>query len=205
MLAATAADEVLNPVNWFYGPGTNNPTQPQTTPPPSAVNNTNSDVPGPWLLNTKSGTSLAAFKAFILGLPDKGSGRQIVYDSLSTQWYETSMTLEEAKIVKGFPIVDQMVPNTPLGLVQDAQIETAKSNDAWHLQWLAVPRRLRIQGLRPFPVYHYEKSAGLGSWVYIFETKVDWTHTVRWLHEFILTCLPCLGTPKCAPRTICCE
>lgn len=197
VIGSITVNEILNPLNWLVlgGPDAVKPTQ--TLQPPSSPtgNTTSTDTPLPWLLNTRSGTSLGAFKSFIQSLPDKGSGRQIVYETLSTQWYVTSMTLEEAMIVHQFPIVDQMVPNTPL----DYEVNEAKGAAArplrprdgptvvaaprevpWHLKWLSA-RRTRDVVARNLDndKYIYEENAGQGSYVYLFDAKVDWDHIVN--------------------------
>ncbi|KAL9600416.1 MAG: hypothetical protein Q9219_003169 [cf. Caloplaca sp. 3 TL-2023] len=190
VLATTVATEVANPIYWFYG-SSNNPAQTGKPPPPSLGNSTDSDEPLPWLLNTRKGTSLEAFKSFILTLPDKGGGRQMVYETLPQQWYATRMTLIEAKIVHQFPIVDQMVPNTPIidwelcntGLPKvhplrprdGPSIVTASNRSPWYLRWLSTPQDKPIRSGTESE-YIYEQSAGQGSFVYVLDTAVDWDH-----------------------------
>ncbi len=45
------------------------------------------EFPTEWLIGTKAGTPLLAYKALILSLPDGGTGSQIVYPNLNFQGY----------------------------------------------------------------------------------------------------------------------
>lgn len=147
-----------------------------------------------WLLNTRSGTPVATFKSFILSLPDGGAGRQIVYESLSTQWYVTKMTYLEALIVIRFPIVDQMVPNMPMqGIAQliespvdhtlvrragGATIMTSVTAPP-ALKWISFPRNQALAGEDlSQDEYYWDESEGDGTWVYIIDCKIDWDHNV---------------------------
>ncbi|KAL9059935.1 MAG: hypothetical protein Q9206_001254 [Seirophora lacunosa] len=196
VIVSITANEILNPANWFLlrDPYAIKPSQTSKVPSAPGATSTSTSSPLPWVLNTRSGTSLVAFKAFIQKLPDQGGGRQIVYESLTTQFYVTSMTFEEAMIVHAFPIVDQMVENTPVPFETNAvgktagrphkrangpRIVSAGLGAPTHLRWLSRRRDLAIQGedlTSDLHRYKYEEAAGLGSFVYNFDAKVDWNH-----------------------------
>ncbi|KAL9019778.1 MAG: hypothetical protein Q9185_002922 [Variospora sp. 1 TL-2023] len=198
VILSITANEILNPVNWFLleAPLAVIPSQTSRIPsaPSATSTSTSTSSPLPWVLNTRSGTSLVAFKAFIQKLPDGGSGRQIVYESLTTQFYVTSMTFEEALIVHAFPIVDQMVENTPMsGQAYKARntanrprkrddpprVVRAGPGTPTHLRWFSWRPDLPILGADlsgELQNYKYEASAGQGSYVYCFDTKIDWDH-----------------------------
>ncbi|KAL8974023.1 MAG: hypothetical protein Q9197_001743 [Variospora fuerteventurae] len=198
IILSITANEILNPVNWFLleAPLAVKPSQTSRIPsaPSATSTSTSTSSPLPWVLNTRPGTSLVAFKAFIQKLPDGGSGRQIVYESLTTQFYVTSMTFEEALIVHAFPIVDQMVENTPMsGQAYKARntanrprkrddpprVVRAGPGTPTHLRWFSWRPDLPILGADlsdELQNYKYEASAGQGSYVYCFDTKIDWDH-----------------------------
>lgn len=48
-----------------------------------------------------------------------------------------------------------------------------------HLKWLSLARDRRTQGLDyNHAKYFYGASAGQGSFIYVFDAKVDWDHVV---------------------------
>lgn len=86
----------------------------QTTATATATSATSTATPTAWLLNTVRGTSREAFEDFVSKLPDHGKGNRIIYPALNYQNYVGKMTLEEAKAVSKYPIVDQIVSNDPM-------------------------------------------------------------------------------------------
>lgn len=83
------------------------PTTTTTTTSTSSTSTTSSeiDLPTQWLIGTKSGTSLLAYKALILSLPDGGTGDQITFPNLDFQGYVTEMNQTVASLVNLLPIV----------------------------------------------------------------------------------------------------
>lgn len=59
----------------------------------SSSSTTSSEMykPTEWLVSTKAGTSLTAFKLMILALPDHGTGDQITFPNLDYQGYVCSI------------------------------------------------------------------------------------------------------------------
>lgn len=83
------------------------------------------------------GTSLEEFEDFVRKLPDKGTGRRIIYPSLGYQNYVGKMTLEEAKLVSKYPIGDQIGPNDPM---KDVDADTRHKIDK---RWTRHQHNLR--------------------------------------------------------------
>lgn len=83
-----------------------------------------------WLLNTVPGTSREEFEAFVSKLPDHGGGERIIYPALGYQNYVAKMTVEQAKLVSKYPIVDQMGPNDPVEHLGDDISQDEESNHA---------------------------------------------------------------------------
>ena len=94
--------------NSIYGHGYQHTT---TT---TATESISTAEPKSWLLNTVPGTSREAFEDFVSKLPDRGSGKRIVFPHMKYQYYVAKMTLEEAKAVSKLPIVDQLGSNEPM-------------------------------------------------------------------------------------------
>lgn len=86
----------------------------QHTPTAAATVTSSTATPTAWLLNTVFGTSRESFEAFVSKLPDRGSGKRIIFPAVGYQNYVTKMTLEEAKAASKNPIVDQVYPNDPV-------------------------------------------------------------------------------------------
>lgn len=80
----------------------------------TATSSTSTATPTKWLLNTMRGTSREAFEDFVSKLPDQGSGKRIIFPTLNYQNYVGKMTLQEAKAVSKYPIVDQIGANDPM-------------------------------------------------------------------------------------------
>ncbi|KAL8942644.1 MAG: hypothetical protein Q9216_001557 [Gyalolechia sp. 2 TL-2023] len=193
LLAASNVIGSLVYITSFNGFGTK-PTQTSNPASPAAAA-TSTATPLSWLLNTRSGTSIAAFKAFIQTLPDRGIGKQIVFEKLSCQWYVGRMTLEEALAVHQFPIVDQMVPNDPVQatphfrpadtagqplIPRDDLISIVEYHESpAELGWLSWPRTKSIREFGPNDAqssYRLEVSEGQGTYVYLIDGKVRWDH-----------------------------
>jgi hypothetical protein len=93
----------------------------------SSSSSTSSTLPSasasPYLITTKSGTSMSDFTNFIQTFPDNGQGQQIAYPHVSFQGYITSINSSYAAIVAQNPIVNSVVIDAPLS-------ENANSFDA---------------------------------------------------------------------------
>lgn len=83
----------------------------QHTTATTATESISTAEPKSWLLNTVPGTSREAFEDFVSKLPDRGSGRRIVYPHMNHQYYVAKLTLEEANAVSKLTIVDQLGSN----------------------------------------------------------------------------------------------
>ena len=94
--------------------GNNDGRNGQNTASATAVVSSSTATPTAWLLNTVRGTSREAFENFVGKLPDRGSGKRIIFPRLGYQNYVGKMTLEEAKEVSKNPIVDQIGANLPM-------------------------------------------------------------------------------------------
>ncbi|KAI4262170.1 MAG: hypothetical protein L6R42_002647 [Xanthoria sp. 1 TBL-2021] len=124
---------------------------------------TSTSLPTAWILNTIPGTSVEDFRAFIKTLPDRGSGKQMIFDGSDYQNYVTKMTKEEALIVNKAPIVDMMTRNDP----RYQQMISAPITE--RISFMLSDVRLGYQ-------YHYEQSSGLGSYVYVFDGGFEFRH-----------------------------
>lgn len=200
-IGLVSASNILGPLVYFSsfnGFGTKATQSSNPASPTAAATSTAS--PTQWLLNTKSGTSIEVFKALIATLPDKGAGKQIAYEGLSSQWYTARMTREEALIVHGLPIVDQLVPNRPLDMRFDfvpenttehqllprdeVPIIATKPGAPRFLRQLSTPRNQRVADLDENDINTacmFEESQGKDSFIYIFDVPIRWGHSVSLL------------------------
>ena len=161
----------------------------------TATLSTSIATPTAWLLNTVLGTSKEAFEDFVSKLPDHGSGRRIIFPALKYQNYIAKMTLEEAKAVSKYPIVDQIGANDPMedpdiGAVSEQPksqrnrreiVYKAMSPD--HLRMISLPKNQRVANVNevdpdPAVQYQYEESAGAGSYIYVLDSGFDFDHPV---------------------------
>ncbi|KAL8866340.1 MAG: hypothetical protein Q9174_006363 [Haloplaca sp. 1 TL-2023] len=203
VLASLVANDVVMQALIYYEGSPTKASQ-AAKPPTAAPSASPSSEPREWIFNTVVGTSKEEFDKFIKSLPDKGSGRQIIYPSMNYQWYVTRMTKKEAMVVHRATIVDQLVPNQrlqsslafargnasttdkylapragpgALKLAQESQIDAARMQISW---WRDRP----VPGLYsndPSWAYLHDESAGEGTFIYVFDTKINFDH-----HEFRL-------------------
>ena len=105
------------------------------------------------------------------------------------------MTLEEAKAVSKYPIVDQIGANDPM-IDPDigAEPEEPKpqhnrrevvrdSHSPQHLRIISLPKNQRVASVNEFdpnPAVHYtyDVSGGAGSYVYVLDCGFDFGHVV---------------------------
>ncbi|KAL9626829.1 MAG: hypothetical protein Q9204_007009, partial [Flavoplaca sp. TL-2023a] len=177
--------------------------RPTPVVPPNSTTTTTS-LPTEWILNTIPGTSLKDFRAFIQTLPDRGSGKQMIFDGSNHQNYVTRMTKAEALLVNKAAIVDMMTSNAPVKLRRQKLRRHSLHNRTTGLQsHLLVSRitnpeivrteqRQRYQQMISTPktqsiaamhsdvrygyMYHYERSSGTGSHVYVFDDGFKFQH-----------------------------
>ena len=186
--------------------GTPTPT-PTASASSSASSSSNTAEPTPWIFNTVPGTSVEAFDKFIKTLPDRGQGSRIVFPNLRDQAYVGLMTRAQAIEINKNPIVDQLNEATSEYSWTDAGINsygqynnrsiiesgrhTVSSrapkyefviNDfpERHLQLISWPRNRDFyrQSFVATSKYVREKSDGDGTFVYVLDTGVDFTHSV---------------------------
>ncbi|KAL8810813.1 MAG: hypothetical protein Q9200_002281 [Gallowayella weberi] len=168
---------------------------------PSPKNSTGPSMPREWILNTVPGTSVKDFRDFIQTLPDRGSGRQMVYSHLDYQNYVTRMTREEAMIVSQTRIVDmlslndrvkvglsflndEMAKNLSKALTERADDRIVVKETRYQQKYQAVlshPRNLRISDIPPdretgYYNYAHDETEGRGSFVYVFDGGFKWDH-----------------------------
>ncbi|KAL8635658.1 MAG: hypothetical protein Q9228_006873, partial [Teloschistes exilis] len=115
-------------------------SQTSKTPSSPTATSTSKATPSEWLLNTTAGTSVDAYQNFILTLPDRGSGRQIVYEEVDLLFYVARMTRREANIVNRLPIIDQLIPNERLQTIKEDPSE-------WYMKILSLPKVKDIRSL----------------------------------------------------------
>lgn len=166
-----------------------------TTAQASAASSTSSStaIPSEWLLNTVPGTSLDDFEAFVQKLPDRGAGRRITYPKLNYQNYIGKMTLDQARVVNTYPIVDQISANDAIDddLPSSGElrkripnVQIARQTDAeLYLKVLSYPRNRDWTDLLnnrndPANDYAFEISQGAGSFIYVLDTGFDFNHPV---------------------------
>ncbi|KAL8999850.1 MAG: hypothetical protein Q9169_001391 [Polycauliona sp. 2 TL-2023] len=155
-----------------------------------------SALPTPWILNTIPGTSVRDFRAFIQTLPDHGSGKQMIFEGSDYQNYVTNMTKAEALVVNKIPIVDMMTRNDRVKVARNRLRNHTKfhllgsrvnnpvvvrvDNQHRYQQMLSARKTERISLLIPDIrlgyQYHYEQTAGLGRYVYVFDSGFDVYH-----------------------------
>lgn len=164
-----------------------------TTAQASATSSTSSStaIPSEWLLNTVPGTSLNDFEAFVQKLPDRGAGQRIIYPKLNYQNYIGKMTLDQARMVNTYPIVDQISANDPINDDLPSSTELRKRNPnivrqqyaELYLKVLSYPRNLDWTDLLnnfhdPINDYTFENSQGAGSFIYVLDAGFDDNHQV---------------------------
>lgn len=183
--------------------------RPTPVVPPNSTTTTTS-LPTEWILNTIPGTSVKGFRAFIQTLPDRGSGKQMIFDGSEYQNYVTRMTKAEALLVNKAAIVDMMTSNAPVKLrrqklrrhslhnrttaLQSHVLESRITNPEIvrteqrqrYQQMISTPKTQSIAAMhsdvRYGYLYHYERSSGLGSHVYVFDDGFELQHRVRVAH-----------------------
>ena len=163
----------------------------------TATSSTSTATPTAWLLNTVRGTSREAFEDFVNKLPDRGSGRRIIFPALKYQNYVAKMTLEEAKAVSKYLIVDQISANDPMvdpDRGTELEREEAKSqrnrrevvysvHSPQHLKMISLPKNQRVADVNEFDSnpasqYTYDVSGGAGSYIYVLDCGFDFGHVV---------------------------
>ncbi|KAL8910761.1 MAG: hypothetical protein Q9171_003973 [Xanthocarpia ochracea] len=198
LVVATLATEqyVLQSLFFFTRP--DNPLAPGAITPPM-FSPPDYTRPQEWYINTVPGTSVKDFQAWIKTLPDKGQGRQHIYGGANFQSYVGKWTEEESIIIHENPIVSHQIPNVRLqvswnflqedipAVLEDnlrrraGNAEILQNRGIHHLNILSLPKKKDISSLK-IPnedlLYHYmyEASAGLGTFVYVFEGGVNWNH-----------------------------
>ncbi|KAL8880406.1 MAG: hypothetical protein Q9198_002180, partial [Flavoplaca austrocitrina] len=190
---------VVDAIYFFTRP--DNPLSPKAVPPIVAASD-DEDAPSEWYINTVPGTSVKAFQEWIKGLPDRGLGRQYVYDGANFQSYVGKWTREQAIIIHENAIVSHQVPN----IFQEVHLNAVQSNASWarkdfvqrrdedespeivadqdnvlHLSMLSMPKGedwgdLLADAAADGKPYIYEKSAGSGITVYILDSGINWEH-----------------------------
>ena len=142
---------------------------------------------------------MRGFQTFIKTLPDRGSGKQMIFDGSDYQNYVTKMTKEEALVVNKDPIVDMMTRNDRVKVMRNRMANSTLSHllgsrvitpvvirvDHQHRyqQMLSARKQESISSmLHDINLGHqylYEQSAGLGTYVYVFDSGFDLYHQVR--------------------------
>ena len=183
----------------------------------TATSSTSTATPTAWVLNTVRGTSREAFEDFVSKLPDHGSGRRIIFPALKYQNYVAKMTLEEAKAVSKYPIVDQIGANDPMvdpdiGAEPD-ELEPMEAKpqrnrrevvyslrSPQHLRMISLPKDQSVASVNEFDPnpavqYTYDASGGAGSYVYVLDCGFDFGHVVSiMLSAFFSELKPYTGT-----------
>ena len=215
LTTAKTIEIVLNPINWII---LYNPTAVKASQTPassaSAPEPTNTEGPMNWYLNTVPGTSVKDFQTWIKTLPDKGLGRQSVFETSNYQGYVGRWTLNEAKIINEDPIVDMQVCNDKITSYSNFVFDnttafsdnelTRRANPSKIYKYNLSPRYLRMLSLPknrdisslpadgvddPMLDYAAESSAGAGTFVYIFDHGFNFSHPVRHLFASSLNLL----------------
>ncbi|KAL8879760.1 MAG: hypothetical protein Q9198_002693, partial [Flavoplaca austrocitrina] len=174
--------------------------RPTPVVPPNSTTTT-TFLPTEWILNTIPGTSVKDFRAFIQTLPDRGSGKQMIFDGSDYQNYVTRMTKAEALLVNKAAIVDMMSSNAPVKLrrpklrrhnrtteLQSHQLVSRITNPEIvrteqrqrYQQMISTSKTQSIAAMhsdvRYGYLYHYERSSGLGSHIYVFDDGFGFQH-----------------------------
>ena len=173
----------------------------------SASSSSNTAEPTQWILNTVPGTSVEAFDKFIKTLPDRGQGTRIVFPNLRDQSYVGLMTRAQAEEVNKNPIVDQISGASAEYRVHDngSDFYGEYNNDSIiesghhkitsraprldfvteefpyeHLHLLSWPpdRNFLDSPYVPTEKYIREQSDGEGTFVYVLDSGVDFSHIV---------------------------
>ena len=215
VLASLVANDVVMQALIYYGGSPTKASQAAKPPTPASPSASPSSEPGSWMFNTRVGTSKKTFDKFIKSLPDKGSGRQIIYPSMDYQWYVTRMTREEALVVHRAPIVDQLVPNRQTRMepafrrgnaTTDKYLAPRDPGDLTLTSWFGADPSLKqiswyvdrplppINWNNPLWTYLHDQSKGEGTFIYVFDGKINWNHRVshpcsQFLHCFYLSVL----------------
>ncbi|KAL8880291.1 MAG: hypothetical protein Q9198_002274 [Flavoplaca austrocitrina] len=196
VVASIATEQYILQSLYFFL-SQDNPLAPGTTPPvlfPPSDDNKPTD----WFLNTVPGTSVKTFQEWIKGLPDKGLGRQHIFAGSNYHSYAGTWTKEEAQIINQDPIVDHQVPNVRLmhdwgffernstaitedGLQKrvDSPTIVTYERSQRHLKILSLFPNTNIahaSNTNPLLDYAFEASAGLGTFVYVFDGGYNWNH-----------------------------
>ena len=183
----------------------------------SASSSSNTAEPTEWIFNTVPGTSMEAFDKFIKTLPDRGQGDRIVFPNLRDQVYVGLMTREEAIEINKNPIVDQLTEASSKYSLLDAgsdfydlynnrsSVESGQPKlssrapnydfeitqfPTPHLQLISWPKDKNFyqQSFVALEMYVREKSDGQGTFVYVLDSGVDFTHSVSHFHTFSVQC-----------------
>ncbi|KAL8897459.1 MAG: hypothetical protein Q9192_002562 [Flavoplaca navasiana] len=153
--------------------------RPTPVVPPNS-NTTTTSLPIEWILNTIPGTSLKCFRAFIQTLPDRGSGKQMIFDGSDYQNYVTRMTKAQALLVNKAAIVDIMISHAPVKLrITNPEFVRTEQRQRYQ-QMISTPKTQSIAAMhsdvRYGYLYHYERSSGLGSHIYVFDDGFEFQH-----------------------------
>ncbi|KAL8768769.1 MAG: hypothetical protein Q9209_005057 [Squamulea sp. 1 TL-2023] len=166
---------------------------------PANSTTTSKSVPTAWILNTVPGTPVKDFQAFIQTLPDRGSGKRIIFEGSDYQNYVTKMTRAQALIVSKAPIVDMMTRNDPVRIARhfisnetlrllshklksrvNEPVVIREGHQQRYQQMISTrktdPVALIYPNVNLGYLYHYERSAGRGSFVYVFDGGFDFLH-----------------------------
>lgn len=192
-----AGGTIGGPLVWLYTYN-GNPTSPTQTSQgsPPAAEPTETSSPQEWLINTVPRTSVKDFQAFIKTLPDRGSGKQLIWDTIDVQGYVTKMTRLEAQITNLDPIVDIIISNDPIQFIpafvnntspsglrqRDDNVKIVGEDDELRYQYLlCTPKDQNIDELSDNEedwIYVHEESAGDGTFVYVFDAGFRFSHDV---------------------------
>lgn len=175
---------------------TSNSTVASATKTSASSTSSTSATPSPYIIGTKEGTPLSAFKSFIQTLPDGGQGKIIQYENVRWQTYFTNLTLAQAQEVASQGIVLDVVDSTAAGFGAPAGAlphpsKKLRKRDAWdiesrpnsdsHLRIISTGNQLQINNKGDggsLPNYMYDTSLGEGVTIYIIDSGCLLSHTV---------------------------
>ncbi|KAI4269556.1 MAG: hypothetical protein L6R38_007426 [Xanthoria sp. 2 TBL-2021] len=198
IIVASIATEQYVLQSLYFFLGQDNPLASGATPP--IVVPQSDGEPQEWYINTVPGTSVKDFQAWIKTLPDKGLGRQYIYEAADFQSYVGKWTDEESIVIHENPIVSHQIPNkvedskwflfqnnvtTVLEDYLQRRVDSTEiRNNGFSVRYLdilSLPKDKDISSL-PDPNmdsnfwYLWEGSGGSGSTVYMFECGVNWNY-----------------------------
>ena len=139
--------------------------------------------PTAYLLQTKPGTELASFKAFIEDL-DSSLGKQYIARRKSFQSYLCDLDISQVAKAKANPIVKYCIPNQPFRMdsnsksaraghkskISKRDVTTQQGSEA-HLQLLSQARG-KDRKPEALTDYRYDDKAGEGMFIYVIDSGV---------------------------------